>query len=138
MERNGDDQSGSKDQSTEVKKDEDKMVNAIGALERWQIILCLMVAVPTKVSAAWQQLGIVFVAPATSFQCTETNLTDSIQPATCYKDCVKYEYYTEFENTIISEWDLICERAWMANFTQMLCMAGVLLGSVIFGFIADR
>ncbi|XP_026738656.1 solute carrier family 22 member 7-like [Trichoplusia ni] len=116
----------------------DKMVQAIGTFEKWQIMLCVMVAFPSRISAAWQQLGIVFVAPATSFQCTETNLTDSIQPATCYKDCVKYEYYTEFENTIISEWDLICERAWMANLTQTLCMAGVLIGSIFFGFVADR
>lgn len=123
----------------EVKQDEpDKLVNAIGQFGKWQLMLWLLIASPIKISSAWQQLGIVFLAPPTSFMCVETNLTNIIEMNTCYSDCVGYNYYTDFENTIISQFDLICEKAWLSNFTQTICMFGVLMGSIIFGFIADR
>lgn len=123
----------------EVKQDEpDKLVNAIGQFGKWQLMLWLLIASPIKISSAWQQLGIVFLAPATSFMCVETNLTNIIEMNTCYSDCVGYNYYTDFENTIISQFELICEKAWLSNFTQTICMFGVLMGSIIFGFIADR
>ncbi|XP_075984956.1 organic cation/carnitine transporter 2-like [Anticarsia gemmatalis] len=123
----------------EKKKEEgDKLTNAIGALGKWQVMMLLVIVWPTKISAAWQQLGIIFLAPNTTFLYQETNLTDKIEMSQCYSDCVKYEYFTEFGNTIISQWDLICDRAWMANLTQTLNMFGVLLGSILFGFVADR
>lgn len=58
---------------------------------------------------------------------------------TCYPECQKYEYdATPFDNTIISEWDLVCERRWLASFTQMVLQLGVLIGSIVFGFVSDR
>lgn len=58
---------------------------------------------------------------------------------TCYSNCKKYEYdATPFVNTIISEWDLVCERQWLASFTQMVLQLGVLIGSIVFGFLSDR
>ncbi|KAF9414747.1 hypothetical protein HW555_007443 [Spodoptera exigua] len=116
----------------------DKLVKAIGQFGKWQLMLWLLIASPIKISAAWQQLGIVFIAPATSFMCEQTNLTNTIEMNTCYSDCVSYKYYTDFKNTIISQFELICDKAWLSNFTQTICMFGVLMGSIIFGFIADR
>lgn len=123
---------------TEKHKEEDKLTNAIGELGKWQIMMLLVVLWPTKLSAAWQQLGIIFIAPNTTFICTATNLTKNIVTSKCYNDCIKYEYQTDFGNTIISQWDLVCDRAWMTNFTQTVAMFGVLLGSILFGFLADR
>ncbi|PZC71520.1 hypothetical protein B5X24_HaOG213193 [Helicoverpa armigera] len=138
MDTESNNKKASKDDKMEKQPEADKMVKAIGDFGKWQVMLLLLIVAPTKISSAWQQLGIVFLAPATTFMCTETNLTDSIQISTCYSDCVSYEYYSEFENTIISEFGLICDRAWMANFTQTMCMFGVLIGSIVFGFVADR
>ena len=116
----------------------DKMVKAIGELGRWQLMLWLLIATPVKISSVWQMLGIIFIAPATTFMCSETKLTNSTQMDTCYSDCVSYNFFSDFENTIISQWELICDRAWLANFTQTMCMFGVLIGSMVFGYVADR
>ncbi|XP_028166129.1 organic cation transporter protein-like [Ostrinia furnacalis] len=57
----------------------------------------------------------------------------------CYSECMKYEYDTGiFDNTIVSEWDLVCERRWLASFTQMVLQLGILIGSILFGFLSDR
>lgn len=128
-----------KDPKMETKTEElDKLIKAIGQFGKWQVMLWLLIAFPTKMSSAWHQLGIVFIAPSTSYMCTETNLTNSTEMNTCYSDCVSYNFYTDFENSIISQFNLICDKAWLANFTQTICMFGVLIGSIVFGYIADR
>lgn len=128
-----------KNSKMETKVEEpDKMTKAIGVFGKWQVMLLLLIAFPTRMSSTWHQLGILFIAPQTTFICTKTNLTNSIEMNTCYSDCVSYDYFTEFKNTIISEWELICDKAWLTNFTQLICMLGVLVGSSVFGYIADR
>ncbi|XP_052750909.1 organic cation transporter protein-like [Galleria mellonella] len=117
----------------------DKLAKAIGSFGLWQILIFLLATVPSKISGIWAQLSIIYLAPKTTFVCVERgNTTEGILNSTCYDDCVKYEYFSIFESSIISEWGLICERAWLANFTQTMYMFGVLVGSVMFGFIADR
>ncbi|XP_053615864.1 organic cation transporter protein-like [Plodia interpunctella] len=115
----------------------DKMAAAIGDIGKWQILILIFASIPTKMSAVWQQISIIYLAPKTTFWCTDA-LNEKVMNSTCYKNCSNYEYYSEFENTIISEWDLICGRAWLANFNQMMCMFGVLVGSAAYGFISDR
>ncbi|XP_066466528.1 solute carrier family 22 member 6-A-like [Tiliqua scincoides] len=43
-----------------------------------------------------------------------------------------------FTNTIVSEWDLVCESRTLRQMAQSLYMAGVLIGSVLFGSLSDR
>ncbi|KAM3920714.1 solute carrier family 22 member 6-B-like [Leptodactylus fuscus] len=43
-----------------------------------------------------------------------------------------------YTSTIISEWDLVCEREWMKELAQSTYMAGVLVGAMVFGPLADR
>ncbi|XP_060094229.1 solute carrier family 22 member 16 [Heteronotia binoei] len=45
---------------------------------------------------------------------------------------------TKWQSTIVTEWDLVCQREWLAKLTQPTFMVGVLFGAVIFGDIADR
>lgn len=120
---------------------EDTLTNAIGQFGKWHTILLIVLMVPTKMSAIWAQMAIIFLAPKTTFYCVErSNVSRDIVMvnSTCYSDCVKYEYVSEFDNTIISEWNLICGRQWLASFTQTVCMFGILVGSVLFGYLADR
>lgn len=120
------------------KKVEDIICERIGSFGRWHVIFFLLVIVPVKFCAYTVSLGIIFLAPRTTFRCVETNFTDVIEDSTCYSDCIKYQYYSQFESTIISEWDLVCDRAWLANLVQTLNMCGILVGSIVFGYISDR
>ncbi|KAM3958892.1 organic cation transporter protein-like [Aphomia sociella] len=116
----------------------DKLSKATGSFGIWHILVFVIVTFPSKICGIWAQLSIIYLAPKTSFVCYTRNSSEDIVNSTCYDDCVDYEYTSIFEKSIISEWGLICEKAWLANFTQTMYMFGVLVGSVIFGFIADR
>uniref|UniRef100_A0A8D0G4T8 Major facilitator superfamily (MFS) profile domain-containing protein n=1 Tax=Sphenodon punctatus TaxID=8508 RepID=A0A8D0G4T8_SPHPU len=43
-----------------------------------------------------------------------------------------------FTNTIVSEWDLVCDAWTLKQMAQSLYMAGVLVGGIVFGGLADR
>ncbi|KAG7331674.1 hypothetical protein KOW79_005643 [Hemibagrus wyckioides] len=45
---------------------------------------------------------------------------------------------SQVEQSIVTEWDLVCEKEWLAKITQPTFMLGVLIGALLFGDIADR
>ncbi|XP_067145243.1 organic cation transporter protein-like [Centruroides vittatus] len=54
-------------------------------------------------------------------------------------ECQKWEYDTSvFTSTIVSQWDLVCDREWYASFSQAIYMAGFMLAVLIFGQLSDR
>ncbi|KAI1294820.1 Organic cation transporter-like protein [Halotydeus destructor] len=53
--------------------------------------------------------------------------------------CDRYSYENRiFNSTIISEWDLVCDKAWQVPLSQSFFMVGALLGAMIFGLLADK
>ncbi|KAM4617144.1 solute carrier family 22 member 6-B-like [Discoglossus pictus] len=46
--------------------------------------------------------------------------------------------HSEFSTTIITQWDLVCKHRRMRQLAQSIYMAGVLVGSVIFGGLSDK
>ncbi|XP_077408622.1 solute carrier family 22 member 16 [Vanacampus margaritifer] len=40
--------------------------------------------------------------------------------------------------SVVTDWDLVCSRAWLAKLCQPTFMLGVLIGALVFGDIADR
>ncbi|XP_020488555.1 solute carrier family 22 member 16 [Labrus bergylta] len=45
---------------------------------------------------------------------------------------------TEVYQSIVTDWDLVCENGWLAKLCQPTFMLGVLVGALVFGDIADR
>ncbi|OWK01474.1 SLC22A16 [Cervus elaphus hippelaphus] len=41
-------------------------------------------------------------------------------------------------STVVTQWDLVCNREWFGRLIQPTFMFGVLLGAVIFGYLSDR
>ncbi|KAL0276166.1 UNVERIFIED_CONTAM: hypothetical protein PYX00_003790 [Menopon gallinae] len=122
------------------KKDaaEDPIESAIGAFGKWQ--LCISVALALiKVPIAWHQLEIVLLAPPANFSCVSYNDSADDQCSANGTKCTEWEYdRSVFRETIITEWDLVCDRAQLANVAQTIFMFGVLLGSALFGMAADK
>ncbi|XP_068433360.1 solute carrier family 22 member 16 [Clinocottus analis] len=46
--------------------------------------------------------------------------------------------HTEIRQSIVTDWDLVCEKEWLAKLCQPTFMLGVLIGALVFGDIADR
>ncbi|XP_040094432.1 solute carrier family 22 member 16 isoform X2 [Oryx dammah] len=45
---------------------------------------------------------------------------------------------SEWHSTVVTQWDLVCNREWLGRLIQPTFMFGVLLGAVIFGYLSDR
>lgn len=53
--------------------------------------------------------------------------------------CNSFIYdHSEIQSSIVTDWDLVCEREWLAKLCQPTFMLGVLIGALVFGDIADR
>lgn len=120
---------------------EDSFSNLIGHFGKWQFLLFASI-IFVKLSSGWVQMMIIFLTPKLNFWCVKFEDNQTIvhgDNMTCYKQCLQYEYDTSpFQNTIVSEWDLVCEKQWMASFTQMVLQFGILLGSILYGYLSDR
>ncbi|XP_077367079.1 solute carrier family 22 member 16 [Festucalex cinctus] len=44
----------------------------------------------------------------------------------------------QVHQSIVTDWDLVCKRAWLAKLCQPTFMLGVLIGALVFGDVADR
>ncbi|XP_026280231.2 organic cation transporter protein-like isoform X1 [Frankliniella occidentalis] len=128
----------------------DALQSTIGDFGRWQMGIALAVAM-SGLPGAWFKIGIVFLAPPVDFWCTSPLPADHNATAR-YKctvpgpgedgatvPCESWEYdRSVFTETIITEWDLVCHRAQLANVVQMLFMFGFLVGCTVGGVVADK
>ncbi|CAG9135425.1 unnamed protein product [Plutella xylostella] len=122
------------------KEKEDVLAKLVGHIGKWQLIVFTSIFL-VKFSSGTVQMAIIFLTPKASFWCSkfDSNSTSTVVNNTCYSGCVEYEYDTSpMETSIVSEWDLVCERQWLASFTQTVLQFGILIGSIMFGFLSDR
>merc|ERR1719278_919166 len=57
----------------------------------------------------------------------------------CVPGCVDYEFDHDFwVSTMVTEWDLVCERSWLKTLAKMLLFTGFALGSFCSGLVSDR
>ncbi|XP_004518312.1 organic cation transporter protein [Ceratitis capitata] len=107
-----------------------------GDLGPWQLIVCLWIFL-SKFPTGWVQISMVFLQAPVKASCKDGsggNVSDI-----CQADCDDYEYdHSIFEQTIITEWDLICKRQWLEQLSQSLVMVGIMLGNMIMGMLADK
>ena len=87
-----------------------------------------------KFPVGWHQLATVFLAPPVEFECSQPNGTDK-----CSSECTEIKYDRSiFQETIITEWNLICDRKYLANLSQTIFRFGILVGNVLFGIWSDK
>ena len=66
-----------------------------------------------------------------------TNLNEI--PSSSLKSCQRWIYdRSVFSSTLITKFDLVCDRDWMKSLVGMMYMIGLFLGSLVVGFAADR
>ncbi|XP_018329064.1 organic cation transporter protein isoform X2 [Agrilus planipennis] len=110
----------------------DFIEKSIGTWGKWQLLIVIAVFL-VKFPIAFHQLNIVFLAPSVSFMCNDNS------NSTCSKNCSGYIYDRSlFSETIITQWNLVCEKSQLANFAQTVTMLGILIGNMVFGVISDK
>ncbi|XP_045872230.1 solute carrier family 22 member 11 [Meles meles] len=74
------------------------------------------------------------------WQLLDPNATAANWSEAATEPCVDGWVYdrSTFASTIVSEWDLVCDNQGLKPMGQSIYMAGVLLGSVFWGFLSDR
>ncbi|XP_025413137.1 organic cation transporter protein [Sipha flava] len=134
--------------SAEMEAD-DPVHKALGDFGWWQFWITLALSM-LKFPIAWHQLAIIFLAARTPFQCdiddatalpnvTDTRCTSRDPITMDVVPCRRFAYdRSVFQETIITEWDLVCGRFQLSNIAQSVFMLGVLIGNVLFGMFSDK
>ncbi|KYN15387.1 WD repeat and HMG-box DNA-binding protein 1 [Trachymyrmex cornetzi] len=125
----------------------DPVQEAMGSMGPWHIVIAVVISL-VKFPVAWHQLSIVFLAPPTNFSCiAPLSATNDSTIMKCEVDvgngtieeCTEFSYDKRiFRESIITQWDLVCDREQLANLAQSCTMFGVLVGNLIFSMMADR
>lgn len=56
-----------------------------------------------------------------------------------FQKCTAWDFdRSEVGDTIVSEWNLVCDRAHLTSIAEVVFLIGVALGGVIGGWISDR
>lgn len=110
----------------------DPIQRAMGNFGRWHMIICCLIFL-LKFPVAWHQMSIIFIGPNVDFRCSD-NITNQ-----CDASCPGYIYNRSiFKETIKMTWDLVCDRAYLADISQTIFMFGILIGNILFGTLADK
>ncbi|XP_066279580.1 organic cation transporter protein-like [Branchiostoma lanceolatum] len=46
--------------------------------------------------------------------------------------------HSQYSSSIVTEFDLVCDKAWLTELAQSIYMSGVCVGAVLFGALSDR
>ncbi len=81
-----------------------------------------------------------FIGQGIHFQCRlpDNTALASTCPSRGTKGCSAIAFETRFATSISSEWQLVCENAWMSPMTMTMYMVGVMAGAVVLGSASDK
>lgn len=118
--------------------DVDEAYKLIGEFGQQQIFYILFAGLVGGVYMSGQALQISFTGAHPTFTCHTFNNRD-LQNACPFGNvsaCKRITYHSSF-TSIATEWDLVCSDTFKVSMTQSFFMAGMLIGSVVFGYLSD-
>lgn len=109
----------------------ESLIGRFGNYQWWILFLVTVGRLPTE----YQLTNVVFVIPSVEFTCLDQNASN----ATNVCPCVNPQYDdSDVVSSVTTEWNLICGRGWLASLAQSMMQLGILAGSLLYGYIADR
>ncbi|XP_026749122.1 organic cation transporter protein-like [Galleria mellonella] len=108
----------------------EKTIGRFGKFQTWILVLIAIGRYPTE----FQLNNVVFIIPGVEYKCLDTGALN----ATNYCPCENPEYdQSTIVTSVTSEWNLICDRTAFASLAQSMMQIGILVGSLLFGYISD-
>ncbi|XP_034747853.1 solute carrier family 22 member 13 [Etheostoma cragini] len=145
----------------------DQILSAIGGFGKYQKILYIWICLP-QILLAFHMMVSVFTGSTPPHRCRESSisvagnkshflgtlsLNFSLSEGSCFSSddllesnwtervpCSQGWVYSKdtFQSTTVTEWDLVCNNAGLNSLSSSIYMFGLLVGSVLFGAMADR
>ncbi|XP_076609968.1 solute carrier family 22 member 6-B [Chaetodon auriga] len=145
----------------------DQVLSVIGGFGKYQKILYIWICLP-QIFLAFHMMLSIFTGATPPYHCRDSSssvagnqssfsatlsLNFSLSDSSCFSSDVLLQgnrtervpcghgwvYSKEtFQSTTVTEWDLVCNRAVLNSLGSSIYMFGLLVGSVVFGAMADR
>jgi len=142
----------------------DQITNIIGEVGRWQIEKVLLVFIVAAPGLA-HIFHSAFITPKTKYWCevAQAENGDTYAPydfnevkyehfengtyekeypnntGLCMDNCLNYNHDHSFwVSTMVTEWDLVCEKLWLKTAAKTILFTGFALGSFSAGLVSDR
>ncbi|XP_065651406.1 solute carrier family 22 member 4 isoform X2 [Hydra vulgaris] len=128
------------------KLDVDGILFLIGEFGRSQILLMIMLSL-LMIPTAYQSLSITFIGLNPPWRCTnnskecnrqgEFSINDEFYKQRCSMKRDSWTYVTEKDFSIVTEWDLVCEKVSLTYMANSALQIGGGIGTIILGFMSD-
>jgi len=142
----------------------DPITSVIGEVGRWQIEKILLVFIAAAPGLA-HIFHTAFITPKTKYWCAlaeadgteytpymdrthvetvhyDNGTYEKLYPnitGQCIDDCIDYEHDHSFwVSTMVTEWDLVCDRLALKTVAKLILFTGFALGSFCAGLVSDR
>ena len=104
-------------------------------IKGYQILIVVLLGHCNIVAGSIQLAQIIFQVPPQNFTCNKYLSNDTSQCA----DCENYAYeFALFDETVNSEFDLVCEDEYKSSLISTLSLAALFFGAIGIGAIGDR
>lgn len=135
--------------------DVDDALLKLGTLGKWQAFNFILIGTFAMVPASLNMLAIVWIGFKPAHHCkinSHENAIDRIpvingkmsscsmfwnstnETTSCH-DGWNYDYHG---STVVTKWDLVCEKEPMSYLSQSVLVAGIMIGAVVFCYVSDR
>ncbi|XP_067660441.1 organic cation/carnitine transporter 2-like [Haliotis asinina] len=121
----------------------DEIIDGVGGMSKFQILVLFLFMGPRLITS-WGMLMMSFAGVTPQLWWCVNEMTSDAGNYTGLKQCSAGDnntscsyVYSKEKNTVVSEWDFVCDRAGIRPFITSVQMGGVLLGALLSGQSAD-